>query len=56
MIGAIFRPLMVVTLMIVAIIGQSANAAPVRIKDLVTFDGVRGNDLLGYGLVVGLNG
>ncbi len=28
----------------------------VRIKDLVEFDGVRGNDLLGYGLVVGLNG
>lgn len=31
-------------------------AAPVRIKDLVEFDGVRSNDLLGYGLVVGLNG
>jgi flagellar P-ring protein precursor FlgI len=34
----------------------SALAAPVRIKDLVEFDGVRGNDLVGYGLVVGLNG
>ena len=32
------------------------EAAPVRIKDLVEFDGVRGNDLVGYGLVVGLNG
>lgn len=31
-------------------------AGPVRIKDLVSFDGVRGNDLVGYGLVVGLNG
>lgn len=31
-------------------------AMPVRIKDLVEFDGVRGNDLVGYGLVVGLNG
>lgn len=31
-------------------------AAPVRVKDLVEFDGVRGNDLVGYGLVVGLNG
>lgn len=31
-------------------------AGPVRIKDLVEFDGVRGNDLVGYGLVVGLNG
>lgn len=32
------------------------EAAPIRIKDLVEFDGVRGNDLVGYGLVVGLNG
>ncbi len=31
-------------------------SASVRLKDLVEFDGVRGNDLLGYGLVVGLNG
>ena len=35
---------------------NSANTAPIRIKDLVEFDGVRGNDLIGYGLVVGLNG
>lgn len=34
----------------------SARAEPVRLKDLVEFDGVRGNDLVGYGLVVGLNG
>lgn len=34
----------------------AAQAASVRIKDLVEFDGVRGNDLVGYGLVVGLNG
>ena len=33
-----------------------AIAGPVRIKDLVEFDGVRSNDLVGYGLVVGLNG
>ena len=32
-----------------------ALASPARIKDLVEMDGVRGNDLLGYGLVVGLN-
>ncbi len=31
-------------------------ASPIRIKDLVEFDGVRANDLVGYGLVVGLNG
>jgi len=34
----------------------TAAATPIRIKDLVEFDGVRGNDLIGYGLVVGLNG
>ena len=34
----------------------SASASPIRIKDLVEFDGVRSNDLVGYGLVVGLNG
>jgi len=34
----------------------AAGAGPVRLKDLVEFDGVRGNDLVGYGLVVGLNG
>ena len=33
-----------------------ASASQIRIKDLVEFDGVRGNDLVGYGLVVGLNG
>jgi len=35
---------------------SASLAGPVRIKDLVDFDGVRGNDLVGYGLVVGLNG
>jgi len=37
-------------------VAATAQAAPIRIKDLVEFDGVRGNDLVGYGLVVGLNG
>ena len=31
-------------------------AAAVRIKDIVTIKGVRGNQLVGYGLVVGLQG
>ena len=35
---------------------SSVNAQSVRIKDLVEVDGVRANDLVGYGLVVGLNG
>jgi flagellar P-ring protein precursor FlgI len=35
-----------------------AGPAPAasRIKDIVQFEGVRGNKLIGYGLVVGLNG
>ena len=43
-------------LFVLALSGMEANAQGIRIKDLVEFDGVRGNDLLGYGLVVGLNG
>lgn len=33
-----------------------ANAATTRIKDIVDVEGVRDNSLIGYGLVVGLNG
>ncbi|MCR9068157.1 MAG: flagellar basal body P-ring protein FlgI [Rhodobacteraceae bacterium] len=40
----------------IALATAPALATPIRIKDLVEFDGVRGNDLVGYGLVVGLNG
>ncbi|WP_413876625.1 flagellar basal body P-ring protein FlgI [Albidovulum sp.] len=42
--------------LVFAALATAAAAAPIRIKDLVEFDGVRGNDLVGYGLVVGLNG
>ncbi len=42
--------------MVFIIWGSIIFAAEARLKDLVEFDGVRGNDLLGYGLVVGLNG
>ncbi len=31
-------------------------AADVRLKDIINIEGVRGNDLVGYGLVVGLDG
>jgi hypothetical protein len=33
-----------------------ASAASARIKDIVVIEGVRENQLVGYGLVVGLNG
>ena len=48
------RRLMLVIL--AALLPLATVAAPVRIKDLADFDGVRGNDLVGYGLVVGLDG
>lgn len=35
---------------------SEAEAAPSRIKDIVSIEGVRDNQLIGYGLVVGLNG
>lgn len=43
-------------LALVAVPPLPGYAADVRIKDLVEFEGVRGNDLVGYGLVVGLPG
>jgi len=35
---------------------QSQSWAQVRIKDIVDIENVRGNDLVGYGLVIGLDG
>lgn len=50
--------LMILTLALTLGAGAAlaAGGGTARIKDLVEFDGVRGNDLVGYGLVVGLNG
>lgn len=36
--------------------GSPALAKTTRIKDIVAFEGIRDNQLIGYGLVVGLNG
>ncbi|MDO5613768.1 MAG: flagellar basal body P-ring protein FlgI [Paracoccus sp. (in: a-proteobacteria)] len=46
----------IIALIALFLLPALASAAPVRIKDLANFDGVRGNDLVGYGLVVGLDG
>lgn len=35
---------------------QNSYFSKIRIKDLATFEGIRDNQLIGYGLVVGLNG
>ncbi len=50
------RVLISLALIICLFVANAAGANPVRLKDLVDFDGVRGNDLVGYGLVVGLDG
>ncbi|MFO0388211.1 MAG: flagellar basal body P-ring protein FlgI [Alphaproteobacteria bacterium] len=38
------------------LVSNMAQAAEARLKDIVTFEGIRNNMLMGYGLVVGLNG
>lgn len=58
--GAIVRVigfLVVLSLLLLGVAARAeASAGGVRIKDIVTFEGVRDNMLLGYGLVVGLKG
>lgn len=46
----------IILTLIILLLPALAAAQSVRIKDLVEVDGVRANDLVGYGLVVGLNG
>lgn len=48
--------MMIRLIFLIILMALPASAHSVRIKDLVEIDGVRGNDLVGYGLVVGLNG
>ena len=40
----------------ILLLGTAASAQTVRIKDIATVEGVRANQLVGYGLVVGLEG
>ena len=58
--GPIRRAFRVAALAAACLLSAAAFAgeglAQTRVKDLVTFDGVRRNQLIGYGLVVGLNG
>jgi flagellar P-ring protein precursor FlgI len=51
-----FLVLLLASLAFVLLASDAADAASVRIKDIVNVQGVRGNDLVGYGLIVGLNG
>jgi flagellar P-ring protein precursor FlgI len=50
------RMLSAAALLATAILSPGAADAQTRIKDIVDFEGVRENILIGYGLVVGLNG
>ncbi len=55
--GPTLRALAAAGLALLALLAAAPDAAAqTRVKDLVTFDGVRRNQLIGYGLVVGLNG
>ena len=60
-VGCVLRPLKRIMLPIVAglffiMIAATAAQSASRIKDITEFEGVRENMLVGYGLVVGLNG
>lgn len=46
----------ILSILLAVFASSMSYGTEVRIKDLVEYDGVRGNDLVGYGLVVGLNG
>ncbi len=56
MMKAVFATAIKWTGMAVAILLLSLPAQAARIKDIVNIEGVRENQLVGYGLVVGLNG
>jgi flagellar P-ring protein precursor FlgI len=53
-----FRRLALATLLALAAVsaGAASASAASRVKDIVDFEGIRENMLVGYGLVVGLNG
>lgn len=56
---SIFRPCRLAAVLVLAALLCAALVAPalaVRLKDIATFSGVRTNELVGYGLVVGLSG
>jgi len=54
--STISRPLLAFIALLAAGIGGVQADAAVRLKDIVSFEGARDNLLVGYGLVVGLNG
>jgi flagellar P-ring protein precursor FlgI len=51
----LFNAFCMITMMVL-VLSSGASHAESRIKDIADFEGVRDNMLMGYGLVVGLNG
>ncbi len=51
-----FFQLSIILMGIAFVMAPSADAVPSRIKDIVAIEGIRENQLIGYGLVVGLDG
>jgi flagellar P-ring protein precursor FlgI len=47
--------LLAISVLLISLVMDGAGA-PTRLKELVSLEGVRDNQLMGYGLVVGLNG
>lgn len=43
-------------IILAALLGPAGQAQAIRLKEMATFEGVRPNQIIGYGLVVGLNG
>lgn len=52
----LFIKLFTLALITAILPAQGAQASTSRIKDIVSIEGIRDNQLIGYGLVVGLNG
>ena len=50
------RSILALSLIISSTLTSTAFAAPSRLKDIVSVKGVRENPIIGYGLVIGLNG
>ena len=44
------------TTLVILILLIPVSVQGARLKDIASFKGIRGNQLVGYGLVVGLNG
>ncbi len=47
---------LILILVVILFSASQANASNARLKDIINFEGIRENMLVGYGLVVGLNG